>query len=263
MKRVTNQAVVYYQFEQWANPTDLTHGVFTRLGGISGEPWSSLNVGSTVGDDPDHVAHNKTTMVQALGVDPGQAATVWQVHGCETVVMSQPTAPGSALQKADGMVTDQPGLLLVMRFADCVPILFYDPVQQVVGLAHAGWRGTVVGAGPSVVQQMCAVYGCQPENIRAGIGPSIGPERYQVGVEVVDAVQDAFGDVSGLINQAADGSSYLNLWEANRRALVAVDVHKIEVAHLCTASNTHEFYSHRAEQGKTGRFGAAIGLPSG
>lgn len=261
MQRIVNSGPVYYRFEQWLAATPPTHGIFTRLGGVSAKPWDSLNVGSTVGDDPADVMRNKQLMIEALGLDPGQTCTVWQVHGNTTLVMNEPSMNGSVLQQADGMVTDKPGLALVMRFADCVPLLFYDPVKQVIGMAHAGWRGTVAGAGPSVIRKMQEVYGSKPSDIEAAIGPSIGPDYYQVGAEVVEAVRKAFGVIDNLVIHATDGSAYLNLWEANRIALLECGVGKIEVAGICTASNTAEFYSHRAERGRTGRFGAVMALP--
>jgi YfiH family protein len=141
-----------------------------------------------------------------------------------------------------------------------VPVLFYDPVQSVIGIAHAGWRGTLQGAQVSVVETMRDAFGSRPEDIQAGIGPSIGPERYQVGEEVVEQVEAVFGSTEGLITRADDGSAYFNLWEANRRQLEGAGLRHIEIAAICTAQHTDEFFSHRAENGKTGRFGAVIAL---
>jgi len=262
VRRIATDGPVYYQFEQWAeNREGPVHGIFTRLGGVSAPPWASLNVGSTVGDDPGAVARNKALMAAALGLDERRFCTVWQVHGRETIVVEDAPCDGGILGQADGIVTDRPGAVLTMRFADCVPILLYDPVRRVIGLAHAGWRGTVAGVAQSVVAIMAGRYSCRPEDIQAGIGPSIGPEQYCVGEEVVRAVQEAFGDGDGLIRRAADGAAYLDLWAANQRALNAAGVRQVEIAGLCTASRTHEFYSHRAEQGRTGRFGVVIALP--
>jgi YfiH family protein len=262
LQRVELGGPVCYQFELWADVVSAPiHGVFTRLGGVSARPWHSLNVGSTVGDDPDAVAHNRSILTSALGLADRHECTVWQVHSADTIVVDGTAANSRVLAQADGMVTDRPDVALTMRFADCVPILLHDPVRRVIGMAHAGWRGTVAGAGPSAVRTMVATYGCRVQDIRAGIGPSIGPMRYQVGEEVVTAVQQAFGNPDGLIRLADDGSTYLNLWEANRRSLVAAGVVHIEVAAICTASQTEEFFSHRAEHGMTGRFGAVIALP--
>lgn len=260
MQRINGAGPAYYQFDQWADEQRLIHGVFTRLGGVSAEPWASLNLGGTVGDDPAVVRENHRRVYAALGLDGERACTVWQVHSADTVVVRGRVPQRRWLARADGMITDQPRLPLTMRFADCSPILLYDPVRHVAGIVHAGWRGAVRDAAGSAVRAMCAAFGCHPGDIQAGIGPSIGPDRYQVGEEVVAAVREAFGAVDGLLRRADDGSTYLDLWLANRLALERAGVGQIEVAGICTATRTDEFYSHRAERGRTGRFGAVIAL---
>lgn len=260
MHRIDGHGPVYYQFEQWASGVPLVHGVFTRLGGVSPAPWASLNLGGTVGDAPETVQENHRRVYAVLGLDGARACTVWQVHSADTVVVCARVPGRRWLARADGMVTDRPGLPLTLRFADCTPILFYDPVRHVAGIAHAGWRGTVLGAGVSALRAMQAAYGSRPQDVQAGIGPSIGPERYQVGDEVVAAVRAAFGSTDGLIRRSADGSTILDLWAANRVALERAGVGQIEVAGLCTAARTDEFFSHRAEAGRTGRFGVVIAL---
>ncbi len=258
MNRIDAGALVYYQFEHFSA---VRHGVFTRLGGVSAAPYGALNVGGTVGDDPAAVQENYRRLYAALALDDTQACSVWQVHSADTVIVSEPVPGRRWVAKADGMVTNKPGVPLVMRYADCVPVLLHDPVQQVIGIAHAGWRGTVQGAGVSVLRVMADAFGSNPADVRAGIGPSIGPDCYQVGEEVVEAVQTYFGTVDGLVKRHPDdGSAYLNLWEANERDLRRNGVQHIAVAGICTASNTHEFHSHRAEKGKTGRFAAVIAL---
>ena len=261
MQRIqAENGVVYYRFEQWAQSVPLRHGIFTRLGGVSQAPWHTLNVGGTVGDAPAAVRENHRRIYAALGVPAARVCTVWQVHGAETVYARQPRPDGRWLARADGIITDQAGLALMMRFADCVPILLYDPAHHAIGLAHAGWRGTVLGAGVSTLQAMQRTFGTRPQDVQAAIGPGIGPERYQVGEEVVQAVHQAFGTFDGLVRRAPDSSAYLDLWAANRRALQRAGVAQIQVAELCTASHTDEFYSHRAEAGRTGRFGVVIAL---
>jgi polyphenol oxidase len=260
VQRHTSSGLVYYQFEQWPAGDGLQHGMFTRRGGVSQPPWDSLNLGGTVGDAPGAVQENHHRMYAALGLDGDRACTVWQVHSADIVIAQRRVPHRRWLARADGMVTDRPGLPLTMRFADCAPILLYDSTRHVAGIAHAGWRGTVLGAGVSAVQAMRDAFGCRPHDIQAGIGPSIGPDRYQVGEEVVDAVRGAFGIVDGLIRRAEDGSAYLDLWAANRLALQRAGVTQIEVAGICTATRTDEFFSHRAEAGQTGRFGVVLAL---
>jgi YfiH family protein len=260
VRRLNGSGPVYYHFEQWADSDQFTHGIFTRLGGVSPAPWASLNVGGTVGDDQVAVRENHRLMYSALNLDGARACTVWQVHSADTVVVKGPVPQRRWLARADGMVTDCSTLPLTMRFADCTPIVLYDPVRHIAGLAHAGWRGTVRGAAVSALKTMRAAFGSRPQDVQAGIGPSIGPDRYQVGEEVVEQVQQAFGTLDGLVRRADDGSAYLNLWAANRLALERAGVTQIEVAGICTASRTDEFFSHRAEAGRTGRFGVVIAL---
>lgn len=252
--------LVYYQFDQWTGSSRLSHGVFTRLGGASQSPWDSLNLGGTVGDSQASVQENHHRVYQALNLDESRACTVWQVHSADTVVVNGRVPHRRWLARADGMVTNHPGLPLTMRFADCAPILFYDPVQHVAGIAHAGWRGTVSGAGISALHTMQTAYGSRPQDVQAAIGPCIGPDHYQVGEEVVQAVQQSFGQIEGLVRRADDGSAYLDLWAANHLALERAGVVQIETAAICTATSVHEFYSHRAEQGRTGRFGVVLAL---
>lgn len=261
MRRIDqkNNSPVYYQFDSWQK-AKLRHGVFTRIGGVSAAPWASLNVGGTVGDDLNAVAENHRLMYQTLDLNPNDACTVWQVHGVDTVVANGALPQRKWVARADSMVTNRVGLALTMRFADCVPVLFFDEEHHAIGITHAGWRGTVNGAVTSTLEAMQAAYGSRPENVQACIGPSIGPDHYQVGEEVVEAVQEQFSTTNGFIQRADDGSAYFNLWQANRQQLEAAGVVQIEVAGICTASNTDEFFSHRAEKGKTGRFGAIIAL---
>lgn len=259
MQRIESHGLAYYRFEMWAD-APFRHGIFTRRGGVSPAPWASLNLGGTVGDSVEAVRENHRLIYSAFDLDPRRACSVWQVHGADTVIAT--TAPSNRkwINRADGMVTNQPALPLVMRFADCVPILFYDPVQHVIGMAHAGWRGTLAGIQVSVVETMRNAFGSKAGDIQACIGPSIGPDKYQVGEEVVTEVQSTFGTLEGLVERASDGSAYLNLWEANARMLRGAGVQQIEIAGICTASHTDEFFSHRAEGGKTGRFGAVMAL---
>jgi YfiH family protein len=218
-------------------------------------------MGGNVGDDAAAVRQNHALMYDTLRLDASRACTVWQVHSADTLIAQQPVPGRRWLGLADAMVTDKPDTPLTMRFADCVPLLFYDPVQGVIGMAHAGWRGTVLGVGANTVQTMVQAYGCKPLDIQAAVGPSIGPKRYQVGEEVVEAVFRRFGTLDGLVRRDPDdGTAYLDLWAANARDLRGAGIEQIEIAGLCTAERTDEFFSHRAEKGRTGRFGAVLCL---
>jgi polyphenol oxidase len=260
VQKINRGGPVYYQFEQWQNGTPVVHAVYTRLGGTSAAPWDSLNVGGTVGDDPRAVKRNLALMYETLHLDGTCACTVWQVHSADAVVADKPPLGRRWLARADGIVTNRPGVPLTMRFADCVPILYFDPGRRAIGLAHAGWRGVVKQAAVSTLRTMQAAYGTDPADVQVAIGPSIGPDHYQVGPEVVEAVEQSLGTTTDVIRRAEDGSAYLDLWEANRMVLERAGVRHIEIAGICTASHTDEFYSHRAEKGRTGRFGVIIAL---
>jgi hypothetical protein len=260
MRRVENGKLVFYQFEQWRD-SPIKHGIYTRCGGTSNAPYDSLNMGGNVGDTPQNVRHNHEVMYASAGVRGDRACTVWQVHSNDVVIASRPARNRRWVVAADGLISDQIETPLTMRFADCVPILFFDPVRGVTGIAHAGWRGTVAGICAATVRAMAHTFGCKQQDIQAGIGPSIGPSHYQVGEEVVKAISDYFAVTDGLIERdSTDGSAYLDLWAANALDLRRAGVEQIEIARICTAENTHEFYSHRREKGRTGRFGAVISL---
>jgi YfiH family protein len=147
-----------------------------------------------------------------------------------------------------------------MRFADCVPILLYDPENSVVGIVHAGWQGTVKKIVQATVQKMVENYGSEPVEIRAVIGPSISAHHYEVGPEVVHQVHDAFGKTAEHLLPSQNGSPHFDLWRANQHLLEQAGVEKIEISGLCTACLPDDWYSHRGEAGKTGRFGALIAL---
>ncbi len=239
-------------------PSDrLTHAVFGRTGGVSPPPYHSLNMGISAGDIIENVHENRRRAFRALGLPPAPTATVWQVHGTRTLTINgHPCDPST---KADALITATTGVSLFMRFADCVPILLYDPVQHAAGIAHAGWRGTVSGMAQTVVREMGLNFGCRPTDILAAIGPSISAMRYPVGAEVASAARRAFPDCDDLL-PVRNGATHFDLSAANHRALRRCGVNAIELSGLCTAANSDRFFSHRAEAGATGRFGAVITL---
>ncbi len=253
-----NNGIRYYTFDIF--PGTIVHGVFTRRGGVSPAPWESLNVGATVGDDRQRVIQNRTRSFEALGRHLDSLFDVWQVHSSDAVFAEAPRPPEVDHQKADIIFTDRPSVTLYMRFADCVPILLHDPQKRVVGIAHAGWLGTVRGAARSAVRAMSERYGSDPHDIQAAIGPSIGVDHYQVGADVILLVRKAFGADAGQLIEMRDGQTHLDLWSANRLQLEQAGVQQIEVAGICTACHLEDWYSHRAEKGATGRFGALIAL---
>jgi YfiH family protein len=251
----------YYSFESFEE-AGVVSAAFTRNGGVSPAPWISLNVGGTVGDDPQRVFENRRRSFAAVGRSLGEMFDVWQVHSTEVVKTECPRPTNEPHRKADAILTDRDSVALFMRFADCAPVLLYDPVHRAIGLVHAGWAGTVNKIGKAAVQAMQACYGTDPVNLLAGIGPSIGPDHYPIGEEVVLRVNEAFGqDAPGLLK--ANGKAvHFDLWSANKLVLEQAGVKEIEEAGICTACHLDEWYSHRGEMGKTGRYGFLFALES-
>jgi YfiH family protein len=256
------EGVKYYTFDGF-DAWNLPHAVFTRQGGVSPSPWKSLNFGGTVGDEPQRVSENHTKALRLFQLSRNEIFDVWQVHGVEVCIAKKPREMLEAHQKADIVLTRTPHLYLMMRFADCVPILLFDPVTRSIGLIHAGWQGTVKGAATQAVEQMRQQFGANPANILAAIGPSIGPDHYQIGADVISLVEQAFNSQSHLVLQPGNGAIHFDLWAANELLLRKAGVEQVENAGLCTACHLEDWYSHRAERGKTGRFGVLMGLPEG
>jgi YfiH family protein len=257
--RQQSSGLVYYHFANLASRSEVVHGVFTRLGGVSRSPYESLNVGHLVGDAPQAVEANHDLICQSLGISRGDIVTAHQVHGSR-VALVRTEDRGRVIPATDALITDTPGVALMLRFADCLPVLLYDPTRRVVGLAHAGWKGTVKGIAAKTALVMMDVYGSRPADIVAGLGPCIGPCCYQVGTEVIEAVKASFNDWQRLLRSQGDGSVHFDLWEANRRQLAGLGIEEIEVIQLCTACRTDEFFSHRAEGGCAGRFAVILGM---
>ncbi len=235
------------------------HAILSRRGGASRAPYESLNLGSSVGDDPLAVAENRRRAFALFGRKIESVPELNQVHSSRILPAARRRV-SEPLPQADGVVTDSPEFTLCLRFADCVPILLYDPVRRAAGMAHAGWKGTIAGVAASAVEAMRAQFGSRPEDLLAGIGPSIGPDHYAVGDEVLDALRTAFGDAAGRWLVRRGDETYLNLWAVNQDALRRSGIINIELAGICTACHTEDWFSHRAEHGRTGRFAALMWL---
>lgn len=258
MPFTTQNGLRFYQFDS----LDVKHAVFTRHGGLSPEPWKSLNLGGTVGDEVERVRGNRFRSFEALGCSPASIFDVWQVHSADAVCADAPRRMDEPYQKADIILTDKPEVTLFMRFADCVPILLHDPVKHVVGIAHAGWLGTVRDVAKATVETMVERYDSRPADVIACIGPSIGPDHYEVGQDVIAQVEGTFGADASLMLPRHGSRIHFDLWKANHYLLERAGVRQIELSGICTACHTDDWFSHRAEKGKTGRFGVLISLLS-
>jgi YfiH family protein len=257
---ITSNGLEYYQFDSFAD-FPIVHGIFSRKGGVSPEPWNSLNLGGTVGDTRSNVIENRKRIFDGIGREVSSHFDVWQVHGTEILIPLQPRGLNEPHLRADGILTDKPKITLLMRFADCVPIMLYDPRKHIAGLVHAGWQGTVKKIAARAVEKMQEFFQCDPKDIHAGIGPSIGPDHYEVQKDVIERFQGIFGDEETANFILSSGQKLkLDLWKANEFVLRKAGVENIEISAICTACDLTRWYSHRAENGLTGRFGAVIGL---
>ncbi len=252
-------SIKYYRFSTFDDQR-VYHAIFTRHGGISPTPWKSLNFGASVGDDGKRVSQNKENALAVLGITTDSVYDVHQVHSNEIVYTERPLQADEPHLKADAIITKMPGVTLMMRFADCVPILLFDPFNQAIGMAHAGWIGTINRIAGKTVQKMEETFGTVPNNLLAAIGPSIGPDHYAIGEEVVEKVVSNFGESVNRLISHDQGKTYFDLWKANQLILKEAGVNKIETIGICTQCNLDDWYSHRGEHGNTGRFGVVMGL---
>jgi len=245
----------------------IRHFVSTRSGGYSKAPYNSLNLGLHVGDDPDKVLKNRKRLAEAIRIPLDQFTIAKQIHsGKVKIVSDELRGKGSrdeenAIEDTDAMVTNVPGICLIILVADCVPMLFFDPARNVIGAAHAGWRGTLQFIALHTVRAMEKDFGCSPHDILVGMGPSIGPCCYEVGPEVIAQMKAVLSSHQEYIrHESQNGKGYVDLQEANRDQLVRAGIRaeNIETANQCTCHNADIFFSYRHEHGETGRFGAGI-----
>lgn len=250
-----------YAFDTFAAHVGVTNVSTTRHTGVSPPPYDTLNLGLSTGDAPENVAANRARLSALTGGDADALVFCGQVHSDTVGVVSRADA-GTRLDATDAVVTDVPELPLLILTADCAGVSLYDPIKRVIGLAHAGWRGTAAGVAARTVERMMDEYGSDPGDITAGVGPSIGPCCYEVGTEVADAFHAQQPLVAGHVFTGRGERWMLDLWRANTLQLVTAGVFEanIECARLCTSCRTDEFFSHRAEGRRTGRFGAVMML---
>ncbi len=240
--------------------SEVVHGFFTRRGGVSPRPFDSLNLSISAGDSRANIRRNRDLLFNAVDRPLDTMFDVWQVHSDTIICSDQPRGNEEQPIKADAIFTNNPGVTLLMRFADCVPIMIYDPVRKVVGIIHAGWQGTVSQIAKKAIDRIIEKYGCNPGDIQAVIGPAIGGHHYRIGEDVYGHAAAIFGKDEGVLDKTKDGHVTFNLPLANEALLTQAGVRSIFQSQICTACDINNWYSHRAENGKTGRFAAVIGL---
>ncbi|HLI26967.1 MAG TPA: peptidoglycan editing factor PgeF [Chloroflexota bacterium] len=256
-------AVPFFQFPALV-AAGLPHGVFTRHGGVSPPPFASLNVSFAVGDARACVIENRARLARALGGEPAHVRAARQVHGADWRVVARATTPAAEAEAppADILLCGEPGTLLLMKFADCTPLLLWDPRRRWVALAHAGWRGTARKVAATAVAALEQVAGSRPPDLWVALGPAIGLCCYEVAPAVVAAVAATGLDPATISRAGARGRPHLDLLAANRQQLVAAGVApaRIQAAGVCTACHAELFYSHRALGTPAGRFGVIAGV---
>ncbi len=256
MISVTCGRATFYQFENLANARGINHAIFTRNAGHSRPPFASLNISYGLGDTPATVARNRDMIADVIG--PGKMIYLEQVHGCDIVVLghdqkgqTHPAGPNPLT--GDAAVTDRPEHYLLIQVADCQSVLMYEPGRQVVANVHSGWRGSIGNIIGRTVEAMQQNFGCRPDRILAGIGPSLGPccaEFINYRTEIPEGLW---------LYKSPD--DHFNFWALSVDQLISAGVlgENIESSQMCTRCRTDEFFSYRAEK-TTGRFAAVIGL---
>ena len=238
-----------FTFDNLSRVPGVAHAITTRQGGVSEGRCASLNVSYSVGDATNNVDENLRRAAAALGSRREDLFAAYQVHGRAVTLVE---SDGDPRPRCDVLITASPSKTLMLRYADCTPVLLADARQHVVAAVHAGWRGSAVRAASAAVEALAEAFGSRPGDLVAGIGPAIGPCCYTVGGDVVEA----FADRPHLFSQGR-----LDLWAANEEALVeaGVPADQIEVARICTQCNADQFFSHRANGGQAaGRFAGLI-----
>lgn len=266
-----------FMLEPWMNRYHgLSAGFTGRDGGVGKAPYHTLNCAFHVGDRPEDVIANRERVASELGFTLADWTCGEQVHSANIAVIGEHQRGAgsldreSGIQDTDGLLTDVPGVMLTSFYADCVPLFFYDPVHQAVGLAHAGWKGTVAGIAGSMVERMLETFGSRSEDIVAAIGPSIGTCCYEVDEKVMTHVHDLEKHFLGNEQYSPSdwyiakdgGKSMLNLKEMNRHIMIKAGIlpTHIECTSWCTSCRNDLFFSYRKDGGTTGRMASWIGL---
>lgn len=268
MEPFVKKDTTYYEIQDWADKyQDLVVGFSTKHGGFSKEPFSTLNFGFHVGDRDNDVCQNRRTLANMLdfplkqwvGAEQTHQTTIQKVTKSDSGKGS--SAYSDAFKKTDGFYTSESGLLLTLCYADCVPLYFIEPNKRLIGIAHAGWRGSVAGIGAEMISRWQGE-GTNPSEVLVVIGPSICENCYIVDENVITLLQNTLQDVENKPYHLIKENQYrLNLQELNKQILMNEGVleEHILMTKLCTSCNHDVFFSHRRDNGKTGRMISFIG----
>ena len=259
--------LLYIKFPKLSATNKVRHAFSTRHGGVSKGDCSTMNLSFNRGDDREAVLKNYQILCSAEGIDTKNLVLSAQTHTNNVIIVTEKDC-GTGITKpsftdVDGLITNCKNVALVTQYADCTPLLFCDPVKEVIATSHAGWRGTTKLIGKVTVEKMVSEFGCNPKDIIAAIGPCIGSCCY----EVDDPVYNAFNEIEFLnledfLTPKPNGRYMLDLVEANRRILIEVGIEpkNIDISDICTNCNSEHLHSHRATGGKRGNLAAIIQL---
>lgn len=262
--KTSDGATGLLNFRNLEKVPDLVHFITTRAGGVSLPPYASLNLGLHTADNPDHVLDNRSILARVTGIAKEKFLYASQVHSGDVKIIDRLSLQNGILSqnpRTDATITSIPGICLMVMVADCVPVILFDPSKRVSAVIHAGWRGTVKHITSNSIRTMVDHFACNPADIIAGIGPSIGPCCYEVGEDVRSFVEESFGTSDGyLIPGKHTSKPHFDLWYANHKQLTdcGVKPENIETSEICTLCNSETFFSSRASGGVTGRFAAGI-----
>ncbi len=255
------KAVPYFTFPAFDELPGIIHGFSSRLGGVSEGCLSSMNLSFSRGDEPERVRENFRRIAESIGFSEKDLVFSMQTHTANVRRVGREDC-GRGLERpvgycdVDGLVTNEPGVVLATFYADCVPLFFVDPVHHCIGLSHSGWRGTVGKIGKATVETMAREFGSEPGDLLAAVGPSICQECYEVSEEVIGLFRENFAEElwPKLFYRKDNGHYQLNLWEANRLIFQEAGIlpQHITVTDICTACNPELLFSHRASGGKRG-----------
>lgn len=258
--------VPFIQFPTLKQIDFVKHGFSTRLGGVSKEHCTSMNLGYTRGDNPDDVTENYKRICKAMEIPMENLVFSDQIHETKIKVVTKEDTIADFMEEFtrgekkligyDGLVTNQPGVALVTSYADCVPLFFVDPVKKAIGLSHSGWRGTVKRMGARTVEMMQAEFSSNPEDLICVIGPSICQNCYEVSKDVYLSFLNEFTDeqVEEFLLPTGNDKYQLDLWKVNQIILreAGVPRENISVANICTCCNSNLLFSHRKTHGVRG-----------
>lgn len=256
----------FLTINKWEQLNDkLRVGFTTRNGGVSKNPYDTLNLGLHVADEQEDVIKNRSLLAEKLGFPLSNWVCGEQIHGSTIKVINEndrgkgATSHETSIKNRDGLITNQEGILCTAFFADCVPLYFYDQKTAFIGIAHAGWKGTVNRIAESMIEHFVSL-GSEKQDILVAIGPSISQKKYEVNDAVINQIDDDL--LNKVVVPLENDKFLLDLKQLNVEILLQNGIlrHNIDVTSFCSFSNHELFFSHRRDKGKTGRMLGFIGI---